>query len=504
MKSENLPPHWALIESISYPGYSTEAAVADLIDNSISADAKNIYLEGEYDGQNSWISIRDDGSGMDKEGLRRAMQIPSMNPQDSRDPHDLGRFGLGLKTASLSHSRFFSVISSDGTEKNYLGWDKDFVKNTEGFNILTEPPKNSTAEKLFENKNKIKSGTIVIWEKMDKLSSAWNEDNDENRNEWIRIFSSIERHLGMVFHRFLKNKVKIFSTYSVIDRKPQQIKPWDPFLEKSSRQLNPEEEITSRAKVKAWILPHAKKRTPEEEILMSGKKGIAAHQGFYVYRNKRLVVDGNWLGLRSRDGKELQQEPHYSLARIQLDIDNEDDLEWGLDVKKEKIDPKAYLLNDLTRVARITREEAFKAATNRAKKSLQRGLRDSTNMWLSSKGKGPALKINRNHPFIKHLEKDHPDSKKKLTRILRTVEELLPWDYLIEITNNEPARLKEPFIESLNEFEKMIYEYCEEKLKIGVNINEVIEEIRPFELNTLHPEIMKKIEKDLRKNYEKK
>src|SRR5690349_3391180 len=109
-------------------GYSVQTAIADIIDNSITARAKNIWINYVWDGSKSYLSILDDGLGMDLIELIDAMTPGSKNPQDNRESHDLGRFGLGLKTASFSQCRRLTVVSKKkDTILIKRCWDLDYV-----------------------------------------------------------------------------------------------------------------------------------------------------------------------------------------------------------------------------------------------------------------------------------------------------------------------------------------------------------------------------------------
>ena len=133
------PGAGALIESLRAVGYSLPTAIADIIDNSIAAKAKNIWLDFYWDGCDSRISILDDGVGMEEDVLSNAMRPGSQSPTDTRDPSDLGRFGLGLKTASFSQSRILSVVSKTSKgEKSRRCWDLNFVSKHNEWRLLKE------------------------------------------------------------------------------------------------------------------------------------------------------------------------------------------------------------------------------------------------------------------------------------------------------------------------------------------------------------------------------
>ena len=111
MKTISLPPRaHTLISATRHIGYSLESAIADLIDNSIAARARNVEIDF-IDTTESYIAILDDGFGMTDEELTSAMQYGSSDPSNNRSENDLGRYGLGLKTASMSQCKKMTVAT---------------------------------------------------------------------------------------------------------------------------------------------------------------------------------------------------------------------------------------------------------------------------------------------------------------------------------------------------------------------------------------------------------
>ena len=133
------PDASAMVESMRAYGYTLSTAIADLVDNSIAAKCKNVWLSFEWGGQNSWISVTDDGKGMSEKVLVNAMRLGSLSPLEERDPSDLGRFGLGLKTASFSQARRLTVISrTRSVQESIRRWDLDHLAQPEvkGWQLL--------------------------------------------------------------------------------------------------------------------------------------------------------------------------------------------------------------------------------------------------------------------------------------------------------------------------------------------------------------------------------
>ena len=196
------PEPSSMIESMRAHGYTLPAAIADLIDNSIAARAQNVWLVFEWKGQRSWIRIADDGEGMDQDVLRAAMRLGSRHPLDERDPEDLGRFGLGLKTASLSQCRRLTVAST--TDRTHVRrWDLDHLgrPHVKGWQLLKSPAPGS--EHLLETDDVTDHGTVILWEVMDRLVSLAGSDSAAARSHFFRLVEQVELHLSMVFHRYL-------------------------------------------------------------------------------------------------------------------------------------------------------------------------------------------------------------------------------------------------------------------------------------------------------------
>lgn len=202
--SEETPPKaGAMINTFRAFGYNLQTAVADIIDNSISAKAENIWIRYEWNGENSWVTITDDGQGMDKDGLVEAMTPGSKDPKDERDENDLGRFGLGLKTSSFSQCKALTVITK---KENYQlikrCWDLDFVNQTGKWNLLDYLSNDFFKENLLN----IPHGTTVVWEKLDRLVGNSNVHNEAARKVFLQEFEEVEEHLSLVFHRFMEKR----------------------------------------------------------------------------------------------------------------------------------------------------------------------------------------------------------------------------------------------------------------------------------------------------------
>jgi len=176
---EDLPPRaHAMVASMRAIGYDLATAIADLIDNSIFAGANNIWIKYHWEGSGSWIYILDDGHGMSEEKLKEAMRLGSQSPLDERDPKDLGRFGLGLKTASFSQCRVTTVYTKTPEGVTSIRcWDLDHIEETQRWELDTIPPENT--ESILSNLDRLSHGTMVLWQKVDRVVEMDDLDDEE-------------------------------------------------------------------------------------------------------------------------------------------------------------------------------------------------------------------------------------------------------------------------------------------------------------------------------------
>ncbi|MCY4530049.1 MAG: ATP-binding protein [Chloroflexi bacterium] len=410
-----------LMESLRATGYSLPDAVSDLIDNSVAAGARNIWLDFHWAGADSWASILDDGSGMSESDLVGAMRVGSRSPRDTRDPSDLGRYGLGLKTASISQARSLTVAThtAKGNGIRTRRWDLDHLALTGDWQLLNVPVE-AIAERNVESLSQLEHGTLVVWEKLDRLVGDAGVDNARAHRQFLDVLRGVEEHVAMVFHRFMaeRNAVSIWLNGQVI-------KPWDPFLweEGATQRLQSETlgDPEATVVVTPFVLPHHSRLSSEKHRLAGGPAGWNAQQGFYVYRNRRLFLPGDWLGLG------FIKEEHYKLARIQLDLSNSSDHEWEIDVRKSRARPPLPLKEDLRRIAQAVRKRAVTVYRHRGK-TLARTARESpVFVWQRHvRGNRVSYVVNRGHPLIRDALGAQSLDSKRLQQILRLVEEYIP------------------------------------------------------------------------------
>lgn len=441
------PEARSMIETFRAYGYSFETALADIIDNSITAGASRISLRYNWSEEEKWFAIQDDGHGMSNEELIQAMRPGSKNPADIRSNSDLGRFGLGLKTASFSQCRRLTVSSKikNGPIVSWT-WDIDHINNTGRWELVRYKPGVECNKWLAESE----SGTVVLWENLDRLLKLTGTTGKESGDKFAGIMSGVRAHLSMVFHRFLqepKARLKIAFGETLLNA-------WDPFLIGSEGlQPLPEERLQNGAvTIKGYILPHRSKLADKEYQDAGGLNGWNEQQGFYIYRNDRLLVSGDWLGM-------FRKEEHYKLARIAIDLPNTLDNDWQIDIKKSTARPPWGVKGTLEAIARKVRAQANEVFRQRAK-VIQRQLRteDFTPVWQDEIRKGKRFyKINREHHLIALILEELGDQKKDVEQLMRVIEETIPVPniFINEKDSSEPHG--QPFenaLEKMSEAEK--------------------------------------------------
>jgi hypothetical protein len=423
-----IPKAGAMIESLRAYGYTLNTAIADLIDNSISAHAKNIWIQMHWAGETSWISIIDDGNGMGESVLKNAMRPGSDSPIEERSKTDLGRFGLGLTTASFSQCRSLTVASKTNDKEVFLRrWDLDYVVKHNEWRLLRDARKG--AEARFSKLDTLAHGTVVLLENLDRLCNRQNIDNQLHRRKFFDHITILSQHLSMVFHRFLEGRdgLNIFINGVTDD---QKLKPWDPFLSsKDATSSQPEEKKNFHddvVTVKGYVLPHKDKLSTDDHEIAAGLGGWNDQQGFYVYRNKRLLVAGSWLGLGGRRHGWTKEE-HYKLARIKIDITNTMDFDWKIDVKKSAAVPPPLVAEWLEGYAGHVRKEAREVFSHRGMHGRRQEKMDIVKLWkASTRGGAQIYKIDRQSDLIKGIFRRSEHLKSDIEAMLRLLEETVP------------------------------------------------------------------------------
>jgi hypothetical protein len=472
----------ATLEALRAVGYDLTTALADIVDNSLAARAKRVDIELFWDHENSWIRVSDDGRGMTEVQLREAMTLGSVSPLEARDPFDLGRFGLGLKTASFSQCRRLSVRSrADGGAAATRCWDFDFVRSVGDWALLRAAVDGS-ADRLLDEVLDAKHGTVVLWQLLDRVipepREARAKDSFQERME------DVYGHLGMVFHRYLSGRGRVRITVN-----GNEVVAWDPFLEDhAATQQLPEEVMGDGGevvRVRPFILPHQSKLPGGLYDQAGGEPGWAAREGFYIYRNRRMLTAGGWLGM-------FAQEEHYKLARILVDIPNTLDMSWRIDVRKAQAHPPAAARRQLRRIAKATRERARRVYGYRGAVASRRAGQELIPVWqqVNVRG-GVSYRLNREHPMLNHLlAQPTPEATRMVRAFVQTVEETIPVNLILTQFNDHQASQDAPFAGREKELTSVIESMAEILAESGHSPAEVERQLMEMEPFRHYPELV--------------
>lgn len=411
---ESIPEARLLLMSLRSVGYTEETAIADILDNSISADATEIKISFSWNDER--IVIADNGIGMTGEDLVSNMRIGSADPSEIRSKMDLGRFGMGMKTAAFALGKRLTVITKNGGQYANAAWDLDEVLRI-GWNLIIQ-----NDESLEQYYSLLQDqGTVVIIEKLDRMIEPQNKQKSERK--FYSTIRKTEEHLGLTFHRFIEEDgIRICINENQVDA-------WNPFLiDNRATQELPEEALVSNdglheAIIQPYILPHKTKfRNQEEYQKAGGPKGWNYHQGIYLYRNKRLIVYGTWFDY-------VKKEPAYNLARIKLDISSDSDELWGIDIKKSTASLPLYIKDTMERSIDVATEVSARVYNSRGTYTRNTTVPSLSYVWEQRKVNGRyTFHINRKHILINSI-RDQLDEQGKmsLSAYLSLVENYAPF-----------------------------------------------------------------------------
>jgi hypothetical protein len=433
MKEKTLPPKAAaLSEAMRDIGYSLEAAIADIIDNSISAGASHVDISFDIQSSKTRLAIIDDGHGMSEDALIEAMRHGSSNPRSHRSKGDLGRFGLGLKTASFSQCKKLIVISRE--EGSYAGavWDLTLVSDRDEWIVGVLEEEEISETPLVERIGKC--GTLVLWENLDRLCES--ETGVVNEKLIYGKILEVEKHLSLVFHRFLSGDIKGKKLSIAINN--HELEPFDPFCttNKATQFLNKEiiridgEEI----QIQPFILPHHSKLTQRERDYYNSRSDFLNNQGAYVYRNGRLMAWADWFRL-------VPKGESTKLARIRIDFPNSLDDYWTIDIKKSRAYPPHAVREQLKKIIGKITESSIRVHSGRGKK-LYANI--PVPIWVRIAKQG-AIKysLDREHPIISAIMKSAAESEnKRIDEVLSLIEGSIPIESIYSDYSISPQELE--------------------------------------------------------------
>jgi hypothetical protein len=314
-------------------GYKLNDALADLIDNSIDAEAKHVLIRFIYTPDAvARVVIADDGHGMTENGLRSAMQFGVVEKHASSD---LGKYGMGMKTASFSQAKCLSVITRHDKKVAARQWTERDINKGWACGRLNIPAATKLLDERWSGLKLARSGTLIVWDDVDRMEPRHDDIQGylDNKLRFVAIA------LGLVFHRIIKaRRIKISLERQKLNKSEPDskivVEPVDPFAYPEPGNRHYPRAFTfdlgrlGKVKGVAHIWP-ARAKGPEYSL--GGK--AAAGQGFYFYRNDRLIQAGGWNGIRQQE-----DEPHLTLARIAVDLPPRLDSEFALQTQKSGVD----------------------------------------------------------------------------------------------------------------------------------------------------------------------
>ncbi len=448
-----------LVASLRDIGYTFEIAVADIIDNSVSAGAQNINIFTAPVDNKLMLSLYDDGFGMDENELREAMRLATKNPDAERSKNDLGRYGLGLKTASFSQCTKLTVASKKNGKIAVRCWDLNYIADRNSWDLQILEEENILTIPYYDKLKNSASGTLVIWQNIDRY----------NLEEFATIIQRLSIHLSLVFHRFLEgNSGKKFR----ISINKNQLSPFNPF--------NPNHPATNKMStehlriqntpysITPFILPHHSKVSRDDWDRYATEDGYIKSQGFYLYREKRLLIHGTWWGLhKAKDA--------HKLARIQIDISNEQDKYWGIDVKKSTAHPIPMIKEELKRIISNVTKTSFRPFQARGRRMADKNIVRFWEKYVENNK--VSFRVNKKHPLLEKLQAELNDDQRNILKLFyEGLEAYLPLATIQAEMQKSPHSVKQNILD-----DKRLHELIE-TLRLQGFDDDWIERLKQTEL----------------------
>lgn len=418
---ELTPEPGILIESLRDIGYSFDSALADIVDNSITAHAQTITIYALPIQDSFKVAIIDDGSGLNRQELLQAMRLGSTNPREERALGDLGRFGLGLKTASFSQCRRLTVVSRQNNKTAAFTWDLNSVVKTNSWSV----EERTDFEQIFAFKELPSTGTLVLWEKVDRLTG----DNGSGKVDYERIISEAQDHLSLVFHRFLSGERGLRKINISVNGYP--LEPIDPFnTANDATQASPEEVVCPGVTLRSFTLPHVSTYEDKREYDRFGLVGgYLRNQGVYLYRAKRLIIYGTWFGLAKKTA--LTQ-----LTRVKIDIGTDQDEVWKIDVKKVSAQMPEIVRKRVKSLIQTIGAPSRKVYRRRGARLTSPTVYPVWNR--TENGEKTTYSINSEHPVLKNFRDGLDESsQQQFDSLIALIGSMLPTEALFyDLSNN--------------------------------------------------------------------
>lgn len=427
-------PSPKLMESMRSLGYSTEVAVADIVDNSLDAGARRVHVKGDVSDDPQWLWIFDDGSGMTLQEMVDALTLASVSSVDGRSENALGRFGLGLKTATFSQCRRLTLVSRKRGETYGICFDLDEMREASDWSVRRLSPAELENVPGFEQLDRFTSGTLVTWENLDRLL----ESRAAGATGMGDVLRSLKNHLGLTFHRWIEPERNSVGQVEML-LNGHRVSAIDPFL-RHNRAVDFTAEETIRVDhdaivVQAFTLPDSSKIGAEDAEREDLGEGMYKAQGFYFYRNRRLISHGGWANLGGR--RDLTKH-----SRIRVDLPNSVDDAWQLDVMKNKVIPPAAVRRELFRFYTVGGRRSGRVIAYRGRRETSS---EAEYAWtpVTERG-GFRYEPNPNHPVLAEALDDLDATQRD--RVVKAVQRLgllIPYGDIrrrMSVDDETPAR----------------------------------------------------------------
>ena len=470
-----------LVESTRSIGYSFEAAVADIIDNSISASATDIRI-GFMSKDPEWLCVQDNGWGMSSEELENAMRYGSQSSHEVRAKNDLGRFGLGLKMASLSQCRKVTVLTKKDGIMCGACWDLDYIIAQGNWALKTYSANELKDLPGYYYLAAKESGTAVLWEQCDRLkqgASQFQKAFDEK-------IDLTRKHVALVFHRFLNDenpKTRISMSFN-----GEPVEGIDPFLTRHPATQPLSEQIVrinqEEIRVKPYVLPYINKLSKKDLQTVGGKDDLRQQQGFYIYRNKRLIIWGTWFRL-------IKQNELGKLARVRVDIPNSLDSIWEIDIKKSTANLPHFIKKNLADIVENTVGRSERVYKYRGRNVKTDNL---IHVWDPIDDRGRfRYQINRELPVFQMLEQ-HLDEAglNLLDTYTKMLEDAFPYSDVYYRMAKSEADVTESALEN-DDVYNMAAQMVDQIKVIGGDVTKFLETMDKMDFFIKYPDVVQKI-----------
>lgn len=471
VRGTRVPPNAAaLVESMRDIGYSLDTALADLIDNSITAGASHIDIMFEADPSSPALAVIDDGCGMCPEELIDAMRPGSRSPREERAAGDLGRFGLGLKTASFSQCRCLTVITRKDGVTSAARWDLDFVEQANDWLLLVSPDFDPTQVPFIEVLGE--RGTLVLWERMDRFADQ--AGAEQFRDHALRKMDQVRAHLELVFHRFLEGERPLGKVAIRMNRRP--LDPFDPFHSRHAATQRLPQEVIRLAQgsvtVEPFILPHHRKVGTRDWEKYAGENGYLRNQGFYLYRGGRLIIHGTWFRM-------ARQTELTKLARVRIDIPNGLDDAWKIDVRKASAQPPYVVRERLRRILDQITGSSNRVYTSRGHVNTSAA---GSPVWNRRTDKGQVhYELNREHSLLEGFSTSLGEQQQREFRsVLQAIERAFPVDAIFSDVAGNPTGLGSTALEA-DDLRLLVELACRSYIDRGMSADDAKRELAPCE-----------------------